>query len=275
MLTSSAVLMGMRRRTAQGAVATCTAAAATGSRRGIYGDDMHFNYLHDPKVVQTNGVDNFLRTKTDQYDWLQTQQWEGYSDTYLKRPVRYGPHSDTPNGNMKFHHPNEDRIFDIAYETYGRAAENLMSCEEDVLQPQFHEKLRRAKEWTAHMAKEIDEMYPTVHPTFKLMMDGLLVRRFYQLEDWIEMVQRKRKKTIERLSPEFIAQQRKMRGIAESYTRNLERVEAIFESNPTHYLTDVCGFNDEEMEFVEQKVMFIRKTKILGRANTSQDVWPT
>uniref|UniRef100_A0A7S1W4K7 Uncharacterized protein n=1 Tax=Neobodo designis TaxID=312471 RepID=A0A7S1W4K7_NEODS len=245
------------------------------TRRTIYGDDMHYNYMHDPKIVQTNGVDNFLRTKVEQYDWLQTQQWEGYSDTYLKRAVRYGPHSDTPNGNLKFHHPNEDKICRIAYETYGRSADLLLSLEEDVLQPAFHEKLSRAKEFKEALAKEIDEMYPTVHPTFKLMIDGMLVRRFYQLEDWIEMVQRKRKKTIEKLGPEFFEQQHKMRGIAESYMRNLERVESVFQSNPTHYLGEVCGFNEEEMAFVEQRVMFLRRTKKMGLASSSADLWPT
>ena len=280
MLTCSTRLVASlaRGRTLGGlpaAVAPACSVSASGARRGIYGDDMHFNYLHEPKVVQTNAVDSILRTKIDQYDWLQTQQWEGYSDTYLKRHMRYGPHSDTPNGELKFHHPIEDKVLTICYENYGRGADLLESVEADVLQPSFHYKVGRAKEFKQSLEMEIDALYPTVHPTFKLLIDAMLVRRFYQMEDWITLVERKRRQTLERLSPEFIKQQQAARGLGESYLRNLAKVEEIFATNPTHYIAEASGFSEEEMEFVQQRVMHMRKTRTFGRATTSNDVWAT
>jgi hypothetical protein len=246
--------------------------SAVGAIRGYYGEINH-TYQNDNVITQTNGVDPIHRVKGEQQDWLNTQQWAGYSDTYLEPHMRYTPAYEAPNGQMNFHHRHMEHFLGVIYEMYGPAADVLEDLEADILSPAYHQKIVRAKEHAKKFEDEIDKIYAKLHPTLKTIVDAFMVRRHYALADWITLVERKRKQTLERLSPEFIEKQRKYKGVAENHMRNLERISAIFEENPTFHL-EGTGLDEGELEVVRQRIMYHRRHRKFGQSLTAADYQP-
>ena len=236
--------------------------------------DSYYNYLDKMKVVQTNNVDSFMIVKNEQYDWQVTQQWAGYSDTYLARHLRYVPSNEQGAGAPKFETPVMDKVLDLCYNIHGRAADILEDLEGDVLQKAFHEKLAHARTYAKEFEAEIDKFYAPLHPTFKTLADAWLVRRHFALQDWFKLVEKKRRQTLERLSPEFIEQQEKLKGIAASHMRNLRRVGEYFEQDHAFPLTEAyaeSGLTEEEFEIVRQKATYHRRRKNFGKVMLHSD----
>ncbi|TPP51450.1 hypothetical protein CGC21_2590 [Leishmania donovani] len=74
--------------------------------------DQFHRFLHNPHVVQPDGVDGLPRVKGDQQQWLNTEQWHGYSDTYLQRHMQYP-------ATVELNNPAVNARHDLLYECLG------------------------------------------------------------------------------------------------------------------------------------------------------------
>ncbi|KAG8345796.1 hypothetical protein ERJ75_001753300 [Trypanosoma vivax] len=244
--------------------------------RRLQASDQFHRYLHNPHIVQPDGVDNLPRTKADQQQWLNTEQWDGYSETYLKQHMQYPPTNEHPNGKLNHTHQLLNKCLQTCYEYYGTLADELQGLHEDPLHPQFHKKIEYIKKKRENIAQELDRVYGGLHPTLKTVYDAYLVRRYYHLGDWIEHVEQKRHDILSRLSPEYIRHVESRRGVTEYFLHRLKALETAFTQTPTLGLlgNDTLGgeYTHDELVMLKQKAAYFRNMRQLGRNQHDADV---
>lgn len=231
---------------------------------------------HNKKIAQSDGVDDIMRVKAEQQRWLDHEQYQGYSDTYLKPTAKFKPLYEIPgNRGSGFGSPLNaiDEICNIVYSIYGEAADVLEELEANPLHPQFKEMLETARNRRVALEKKIDEIYEGAHPTIKTMYDSMLVKRWQTLEDWIKLVEKKRENTLRKVSPEWIEEIEKQKGIAEQFKSRLKHLGTAMEDNPVAFL-EGSGFNEEEMALIERRKKFFTKQKTFGAAIGYNDFSP-
>ena len=227
--------------------------------------DLFHNYLNNPTIVQGEGLEHMFQTRAAQQDWNNTEQFEGYSDTYLKRPMTYMINEDAYRS-----HSNDnpirsvDRCLQVCYEVYGPAADILESLYQDPLQTAFNKRMEQVAVYKEKLEKAIDEVYATVHPTEKLFIDNLLVRRFYFLDDFAGAAQKKRDAILERLSPEQLKHANAARGLADRSKTQLQMIRNVMEDNIDVALLEDMGFSELELVAVKQKANYYRNMKRVG-----------
>lgn len=237
--------------------------------------DQFHRYLHNPQIIQPDGVDTLPRTKGDQQQWLNTEQWDGYSDTYLRRHMQYPPTNEHPNVQLNFSHTLLLKCLRICYECYGPLADELQTLQDDPLHPRFHEKIAHVRKEREKIATELDRVYADLHPTVKSVYDAYLVRRYYHLADWVTHVEQKRHDLLCRLSPEYIRRAKRARGVAAHFIDRLQRLEAAFTQNPTLGLLEDEGdgrYTQDELVMLRQKAAYFRNMRQLGASQQDADV---
>lgn len=237
--------------------------------------DQFHRYLHNPHIVQPDGLDSLPRTKGDQQQWLNTEQWDGYSETYLMRHMQYGATAEHPNTHYNYRHDDLYKCLGLVYELYGVLADALQDLHDNPLDPLFHKKITQIKQDREKIAAELDKVYAPLHPTVKTVYDAYLVRRYYFLEDWIKHVERKREEILERLSPEFIEQMEKARGVAAHFMERLKCIEYALYNNPILALMpndQLEQYSDNEIVLLRQKAAYFRKMKRFGSNQYDADV---
>ncbi|KAG5487464.1 hypothetical protein LSCM1_07419 [Leishmania martiniquensis] len=240
--------------------------------------DQFHRFLHNPHVVQPDGVDGLPRVKGDQQQWLNTEQWYGYSATYLKRHMQYPATFELNNPAINARHDLLYECLGLVYELYGGLAEDLQELHDNPLHPQFHRRIARIKRDRENIATEIDKRYAHLHPTVKTVYDAFLVRRYYHLADWITYVERKRERLIEDLSPDFMRAAVKMRGLAEQYLRHLRALERALYEDPIAGLLEGDGntnataqYTSGELAILRQKAAYFRKIRRFGANQLDAD----
>jgi hypothetical protein len=233
------------------------------------------NHLHHPEIKQHDGVDDIIRVKAEQQKWLNHEQYAGYSDSYLQREMQFTPQyeqmawmtSTTLNKYLV-------EIGDIVYTHYGAAADALEEAEANPLHPNFNALVETARAGRGKLEAELDRLYGQAHPTVKTLYDAMLVRRWQTLEDWIELVQRKRAQTLDRLSPEWIEELEKQRGVAAEYKARLRHIGTAMEANPVAFLEATGQFTEKELVMIERRKRFFKKAAEFGTSITSRDMNP-
>lgn len=244
------------------------------ARRTQASDQFH-RYLHNPHIVQPDGLDNLPRTKGDQQQWLNTEQWDGYSETYLTRFMQYPGTVDHPNPQITPKLEMLNKVLGLCYELYGTLAEELQELHDNPLHPQFHVKIRRLKKDREQIAKVLDEHYGALHPTVKTVYDAFLVRRYYHLADWITHVEMKREHLFDTLSPQYMEQMKRQQGLSEHFIRRLKLMETAFERDPTLAMmsnTELEQYTSGELAMLKQKAAYFRKMKRFGANQLDSDV---
>ena len=242
------------------------------SRRTV-GTGHYHHYLNKTRVEQTEGTDTVLQTHADTQMWLNTQQWGGYSDTYLKHWMQYQPPVQNSR-TFEYRNFELDHMMKIVYQYYGAASDLLVEIEDDPLDPHFHRKLEKAKKFGEQFATEIDKKYAELHPTVKILYDAWCARRYMQLQDWYVLVERKREKIFEKISPEWIEKQAKMKGVAKYHMDRLQQLGQDLERDPTMFL-ETSAFSEKEVEMLKQKMRYFRHIKQYGKAQMSGDLHPS
>ncbi|KAG5487803.1 hypothetical protein LSCM4_07481 [Leishmania orientalis] len=240
--------------------------------------DQFHRYLHNPHVVQPDGVDGLPRVKGDQQQWLNTEQWYGYSATYLKRHMQYPATFEMNNPAIRARHDLLYECLGLVYELYGSLAEDLQELHDDPLHPQFHRRIARIERDRECIAAEIDKRYAKLHPTVKTVYDAFLVRRYYHLADWIRYVQRKRERLLNDLSPDVMEAMVKMRGIAEQHLRHLRSLEKALYEDPIMGLLEgdgstsaIAQYTPGELAILRQKAAYFRKMRRFGANQLDAD----
>lgn len=228
---------------------------------------MSGTHLKNVALKQSDGVDDIMRVKAEQQRWLDHEQYAGYSDSYLKQTARFKPQYEIFNNIQGSGAGNPvkmvDQVCAIVFDIYGEAADVLEELEANPLHPQFAAMLETAKNRRIALEKKIDEIYAEAHPTIKTLYDSMLVRRWQTLEDWIKLVEKKRGECINKLSPAWIEEVEKMKGVAEQFKGRLKHLGTAMESNPVAFL-EGSGFNEEEMALIVRRKRFFRKQSELG-----------
>nr|CCC92847.1 conserved hypothetical protein [Trypanosoma congolense IL3000] len=243
------------------------------ARRHQASDQFH-RYLHNPHIVQPDGIDSLPRTKGDQQQWLNVEQWDGYSDTYLQQHMQYPPTNEHPNTHLNFTHKLLNKCLRSCYELYGTLADDLQKLHEDPLHPRFHHMIARIKKDREKIAEEIDQVYANLHPTMKTVYDAYLVRRYYQLGDWVEHVEQKRHDILCRLSPEYVQQAARMRGVTAHFISRLKQLESAFTQNPLLGLLDDSleqQYTHDELAMLRQKATYFRNMRQFGANQQDAD----
>lgn len=226
------------------------------------GSDFFHKYLKNPTVSQHDTVSTVYEVAKEQQDWYNTRQWKGYSAAYLKPPMAY----KTAVENRYNETPKEVQpMLAVIYRTYGVAAEILNELEDDVLDPQFHEKVEKARSLAKELENEIDLCYKDAHPTFKVAYDAWMVSRLMTLHDWVLLVQKKREELLATISPQWIEKQQELKSAAERHLSRLRQVKRAFEEDPVFYLDQSApGLTDAEKAVVRQRVQYFRNMKLQG-----------
>jgi DNA-binding MarR family transcriptional regulator len=216
-------------------------------------------------------VDDLVRTKIIQQQWLNTEQWDGYSDTYLTRHMLYGSTVEAPTSQLTPKQPILHPLLTRVFTLYGPLANVLHDLQDDPLHPAFHHKMDRdVKPHVEKIAEELDRVYPTLHPTVKTLYDAYLVRRYFHLQDWIKHVEKKRAELLSRLSPEYIEQALTGRQVAERHMESLRRIAPLFSSSAGDadegmlQLTPGSMFSVEEIQVLKQRARYTRNMRRLG-----------
>jgi hypothetical protein len=237
---------------------------------GIMGNQ----HLKHVDVKQADGVDDPQRVRAEQQRWLNHEQYSGYSDSYLRKGMTYAPQYEYLNSS---HLTRANKVLaeicDVVFRVYGEAADALEEAELNPLHPRFNELVATAKAKRGELEAEIDRRYPDAHPTVKTMYDAMLVRRWQTLEDWTELVQRKRAQALDRLSPEWIDELEKQRGVAADYLARLKHIGTAMEANPVAFL-EGSGFTEKELVMIERRMRFFRKTAIFASNTDRGDTNP-
>lgn len=237
--------------------------------------DQFHRYLNNPHIVQPDGLDSLPRTKGDQQQWLNTEQWDGYSATYLKRHMQYPATQEHTNPQITPRHDDLYACLGLVYELYGSLADELQVLHDNPLHPRFHQRLARVRRDREKIAEVLDKCYADLHPTMKTVYDAFLVRRYYHLDDWATYVERKRADILERLSPEYIAQVEKMKGLSEDFIRHLKLMETVFQRSPTMGMLTPAQeeqYTEKELVILKQKVNYYRNMKQFGINQLDSDV---
>ncbi|EPY32768.1 hypothetical protein STCU_00218 [Strigomonas culicis] len=237
--------------------------------------DQFHRYLHHPHIVQPDGLDNLVRTKAEQQQWLNTEQWDGYSDTYLKRFMQYSATQEHPNPQISIRNDMLYKCLGLVFELYGTLADDLHELHDNPLHPQFHVRLERIRRDRERIAAELDKVYAGLHPTMKTIYDAMLVRRYYHLEDWIRYVEKKRARIFEDLTPAYLAQARQAQALSEQFLRRLKQLESTLYENPVLGLMSndqLEQYSAGELAMLQQKATYFRKMKRFGANQLDSDV---
>ncbi|CCW64561.1 unnamed protein product [Phytomonas sp. EM1] len=237
--------------------------------------DQFHRYLHNPHIVQPDGVDSLPRTKGGQQEWLNTEQWDGYSDSYLERYMQYAGTPEHPNPQISHRHDLLYRCLGLVYELYGTLADDLQQLHDDPFHPKFHLRIANIKREREKIAEALDHCYKNLHPTVKAVYDAYLVRRYYHLADWITHVERKRAHILEQLSPEFIQQAVEMRNLSQRLIKRLKLMGSSIDVNPTLGLlsnNELDQYTTEELAILQQKASYFRKMRRFGVNQLDSDV---
>lgn len=244
------------------------------ARRHQASDQFH-RYLHHPHVEQPDDVDGLVQTKAEQQKWLNTEQWDGYSDTYLCPFMQYPTTVELNKPQLTAKHTILYKCLALVYELYGTLAEDLQQLHDDPLHPQFHLRIARLRREREKIADAIDACYAGLHPTVKTIYDAYLVRRYYHLADWITYVEQKRATLINRLTPEMMSQMQRARHLSESFIRRLKQLEVAFLNNPILALLtneEMQSYTHDEMVMLQQKAAYFRKMHRLGVNQRDSDI---
>lgn len=237
--------------------------------------DQFHRYLHNPHIVQPDGLDSLPRTKGDQQHWLNTEQWDGYSETYLKRHMQYGATAEHPNTHYNYRHDDLYTCLKLVYDLYGTLAEDLQGLHDNPLHPKFYSIIEQIKKDREAMSKELDRVYGTLHPTVKTVYDAYFVRRYYFLGDWIQYVEKKRDKIIEHLTPEYMEQAKNSTELASHFISRLKVLENALYNNPILALmsnSEMEEYSSNEVAILRQKAAYFRKMKRFGANQYDADI---
>lgn len=251
--------------------------AALSSVHRLQSTDQFHRYIHDPKIVQPDGLDGLPQTKAAQQYWLNTEQWVGYSDTYLKRWMQYPATQEHPNPQLTPRNALLYQCLQLVYDLYGTLADDLQKLHDDPLHPGFHLRIARLRKDRERIAAAIDACYADLHPTVKTVYDAFLVRRYYHLGDWIEYVVRKRERIIVELSPEYVQQVVTARKLSDAFIRRLRLMERAFYTTPELGLMsndELEQYTAAELATLRQKALYFRKMRRLGVNQTVSDFNP-
>ena len=260
-------------RAATPSAAGCATTLLTTSR--MQSTDQHHRFLNRPHIVQPDNLDSLPRTKGDQQLWLNTEQWDGYSDTYLKQFMQYTPANEHPMPQVSYRNSTLNECLGVVFSIYGPLAEDLQVLHDDPLHPRFHERIKKIKKGREALAVHLDKVYAELHPTVKTLYDAFVVRRYYHLEDWIKHVEKKRETLFERLSPEHIAQVEKARGLSSAYIERLKALGQVMENAPLSGLLESHDqYSELELAALKQKVSYFRKMRKFGSSADEADFRP-
>ena len=227
--------------------------------------DITHSYLRRKKIISDANVDSTTTVHKEYQDWLNTEQWEGYSDTYLKRHMFYVPYSvkfKGWEGTTMYSDNDVDDCLMCCFTEYGSAAEALEKLEDDILHPEYLNLMKHCKEMRGKIEKFLDERYPALHPTKKTVYDAYLVRRFFFLEDWMERIRMKRKKLVEEFSPEMIANIEKMQHVADIHLSRLRVLDRAMKDDPMLGVLQAGDqYTEEEIAILRHKANYFRNMK--------------
>ena len=219
--------------------------------------DQHHHFLKGARVIQPEGTDPFHRVKQDQQMWNNTEQWEGYSDVYLKRWMQYTP-TNARCDHLEHNNKDLNEILALTWKYYGEAADILETLEDDPLQPEFHILLERAKKHGAEFEASIDAIYRDSHPTIKTVADAYMVQRHYALQDWYQLVQRKRNDILANLTPAYVEEQAKMKARASRHVWRLQKLGEALSNDPVLFLQHDTTLSPPELEVVRQRARYFK-----------------
>ena len=248
-----------------GVCSTLSVSAHTRHQARFQSVDLFHNYLNRPTVLQNDGMEHTFQTRAAQQDWNNLEQFEGYSNSYLSRPMSYmiGDEAYAANTNET---PlrSVERCLKVCYEVYGPAADILESLYQDPLQATFNQRMEQVEVHKKQLEKEIDKVYADAHPTEKLFLDAHLVRRFFFLDDFAAAAKKKRASILDRLTPEQLDKVAAMRGIAERSKTQLALIRNVMEDNVDVARLEEMGFSEMELVAVKQKANYYRNIKKFG-----------
>lgn len=237
--------------------------------------DQTHSYLSRPTIIQPDGLDGVHRTKAAQQMWLNTEQWYGYSDTYLQRFMQYPSGVEHPNPCINTRNPMLEKCLKEVFDLYGPCAELLHKLHADPLHPRFHEWVARVRAGREKIANVLDENYSGLHPTVKTVWDAHLVRRYYLLEDWAKHVEKKRATFFERMSPEHIEFMLKAKGLSDDHMMRLEKLKTVFEADPAAgLLPEGYDYSEDEVAMIKQKAKYFRNMRRFGNNRSAADMRP-
>lgn len=263
--------------TASSSTSTTVVAPLLQTSHRYQSSDQYHNFLKSNRVVQSEGTDPFHRVKQDQQMYNNTEQWEGYSQAYLKRWMQYTP---TNQRQDVLEHKNKDinEILALVWKHYGEAADVLEILEDDLLHPQFHAFMEKAKVGLKDLESSIDSIYADAHPTIKTVIDAWMVRRLYALTDWIALLEKRRAQLIQDLSPEYIELQSKLKAVAERHIWRLQKLGQALTDNPAMFLegSDFTsrGLSEYEMASIKQRMTYFKKFERFSQAINIGELQP-
>ena len=263
----------MRRRIGTliaGATVATTTTTTTQTRAKVY--PLNRKYIRRMDTERHNAhKDEYVKTLIDEEHWNDHEQFSGYSESVLAK--FHSTMVPPPSDKMPFpiHCDEREDAFRITYEHYGAAADLLEKVEGDILHPRFHDYLEQAEKHGKDLEKVLNERYPKLHPSYKVLWDTLPVSQFHQLEDWITSLQKRRAKILKELSPEYVEKLGKLKTTAEHHMSRLRRLElAVVEDQ--NYFINKEQFNEEELMVIRQKVTYYRKMRAFGRQMDDNDL---
>ena len=223
------------------------------------------DYLNRGPIADHAGIAMGAARVGLQQDAFNNEQWEGYSDSYLARLPSYLSRNESTHDVRPF--DAFDEVLSLSYYVYGEAADRLKLLQDDPLHGDFHSILEKAVHYREELAKEIDTLYGSSHPTVRTLIDAFGVRRYYFLKDWEIAVTNKRREILEKLSPEFIAEATRGKQVAEAYKEHLRILGRYIDQTCAlpAYL-DESKFSEEEMVLLKRKVTHSRKIRQFGRS---------
>jgi hypothetical protein len=255
-------------------VALSSSTALCCSHRRMASDQYHA-YLRNVHIVQPDGLDDLASTKDAQQMWLNTEQWSGYSDSYLTRFMQYPATTEHYVAEFNVKNPALDKVLRYCYDLYGPCAELLESLHADPLHPRFHERIAKVRAGREKIGAVIDKEYANLHPTVKTVWDAFLVRRYFFLEDWAKHVEKKRQQFFERMSPDHIKCMLTAKGLSDDHIMRLEKMQQVFIADPAAaIMPEGYQYTEEEAVMIRQKAKYYRNQKRVGMNFDSADNMP-
>ena len=242
--------------------------------RGVT-DLLSHNFLSNNPVIQTDGVDNILRTKSEQHTWLHDEQWEGYSNSYLSQFMQYAPTYESSRSLIDYNHRILYEALGIVHRVYGPAATWLARAYSEPLSCNFRQWVNLGRKARVTLEKEIDRLYPASHPTVKTLLDTVLVKRYYTLEDMARGAEKRRENILNRLTPEYVAQQEKLLTISQTHLAHLKSLARALEEEPLLGLLDKTQeYDEDELAMLRQKATYFRSMRKHGTMMTWSNLHP-
>jgi len=233
--------------------------------------DEHHRYLKHVRIEQPDGVDDQYRVKNEQQNWLDREQWAGYSDAYCKKMMSYLPGHEHFFSPIAFPAPELNKCLALVFNAYGAAASILHELHDDPLHPQFHERMTQVVANAKELERGIDEVYAGLHPTVKTVYDAFAVRRYYHLMDWIEHVKAKRHRILTSTPQELLLEIEKVSQLCEMHIARLRQLRDSLADEEHLYLIEGKGFSEEEVAVVRRHARYFRAARLFGENSTYGD----